>query len=375
MKQKCLLCEKEYVFLKKGSHIIPDFLIRSSFSLGKDKNKRDDNQIIFSATSLFDIEDPYVGIVGNGTEQFNHDFPQFAKNIDAVEKYNYPNHFTVDDILCSICETNLLGIQLETYFSNQVYRKIIENKATIKVEEGREFYEFKKVDLNKINKMIASIVWRCSLVQFDEFKLPEIIQEDLRKFIIGETNECPIFFRVIICGREDFDNQINNKFCILYYTQNEPALFVINNILIQLFLTKEQIGNSNVNFMNVNSYFKKDAFILNTNCSLEIPILNKGEWSNFFDMLNSILISQSNDDFNNPFIKKFNFKFGRIPTELEIHLFRALFLDFKNLELNTTSSNYYDEGVNLTIDFLQRNVNPSFEEMGRFVKKNIFKVK
>ena len=106
MKQKCLLCEKQYDSLVKGSHIIPDFLIRSSFSLGKDKNKRDNNEIIFSATSLFDVENPYVGRIGDGTEQFNRDFPQFAKNTDTGEKYNYPNHFTKDDIFCSECETN-----------------------------------------------------------------------------------------------------------------------------------------------------------------------------------------------------------------------------------------------------------------------------
>lgn len=124
MKQKCLLCDKECDFLVTGSHIIPDFLIRSLFTWGKDKNKRaDDNQVIFTSSSTFNVKEPFVRIPD--TQLLEESFSIFKKDLNAGEKYNNQNDYTVDDIFCSKCETNLLGTQLETYFSTEVYRQCV----------------------------------------------------------------------------------------------------------------------------------------------------------------------------------------------------------------------------------------------------------
>lgn len=302
MKQKCLLCEKEYDSLEKGSHIIPDFLIRSSVSLNEDKNKRNDNQIIFNASSFFEVEEPYIGRVGNdGIEKLTSHFPEYKKNLDAGEKYNDKNSDTIDDIFCNNCEKKLFG-QLEDYFSKEVYRKIIEQKVNINVNGYRGFYAFEKIDMKKVNLFTASIIWRCSKVRYNDFCLPKQFEDNLRKYIIGENGENPIAFRLSICSNDNFDQ--DNISCILTgeAIQN-PFLFIINNVLIEGFLSlQEDIKSVQKYFRSVDNLFEKDDFIqknISDVRKLDIPIINKNEWSLLKQDLKNIYVEQSYDDFEN----------------------------------------------------------------------------
>lgn len=154
--------------------------------------------------------------------------------------------------------------------------------------------------MKKVNLFIASIIWRCSKVCYNDFCLPKQFEDNLRKYIIGKNGENPIAFRLSICSNDNFDQ--DNISCILTdeAIQN-PFLFIVNNVLIEGFLSlQEDIKNVQKHFRSVDNLFEKDDFI-QSNISdvrkLDIPIINKNEWSLLKQDLKDIYIEQSYDDF------------------------------------------------------------------------------
>ncbi|WP_149241069.1 hypothetical protein [Dyadobacter sp. 32] len=316
---KCTLCKQEKDGRGfKGSHIIPEFLTRSMFNIGNN-NKRTDSQLIISTASLDDVADPFIR--GLSEEQIPK---RFFKDLDLGENYNSVHPETVDYIFCNSCEKDLFG-NLEDYFSSEVYRKIIETKAIRKNQNSRDFYEFQNLDLLKIERFIASIIWRCSVTRHFDFELNHEDEEKLRLFLLGTSCKFPFSYRLLVCDSLGFDR--DNLEFINFISLQTPCLFAINNILIQLFFELDQTTKKSDLLLGTDQTFESPDFLnhsLRSNTILKIAILNDLEWQLFRKQSFDIYVSQTDNSISSFFVEMYLEKFGKQIIEREMHFYKAV---------------------------------------------------
>lgn len=145
----CNLC-KLHTADKKNSHIIPRFLSKA----------------------LFDYTEPRHAI-------------SIDRNYRKIKIQDTPKE---DYILCVVCEKRIEI--LETYFArvlNEIHSyKSFPEKYIVNSLVGQQYLDCKSIHPTLYKLFIYSIVWRTSisnLTEFKSFKIPTVIEEELRVFL------------------------------------------------------------------------------------------------------------------------------------------------------------------------------------------------
>jgi hypothetical protein len=162
----CRLCQNA-VADKTNSHILSHFLIKKAINY-EGQNERE-KELSYSITSQ--NVDVYFGqntLVPHILEKiYKKELSQ--EEIDKIVSDNTTNPYARDYIFCSNCEKRL-GI-LESEFQGEIYSKL-PNKLTFSQE------------LNLIIRLfIYSLIWRMSIVKFNNFSLSPKLEEKLRKIL------------------------------------------------------------------------------------------------------------------------------------------------------------------------------------------------
>lgn len=207
----CLLCQTNKA-VKKNSHIVPKFFVKSIFA---------------DAGRAFAIQ------------------PNKADQKPSI-KQNSP---TEDYILCSECE-QYIGI-LEREFANNVYNILIEPAYQELFEDektsGQVIRYCRSMNPIIVNLFIQSILWRCAIsdhVSFASFKLPHEHEEGLRQSLINYKATELKSFNGLVEGKiqklykgifslityyGEFDETKGNFACFPY---REPIIMPLNKYIL-----------------------------------------------------------------------------------------------------------------------------------------------
>lgn len=161
---KCFLCKKRTAD-KTGSHIIPNFLIQSSFA--DDKSKGRGNELIFPVSIIADFRFGREVL----PEKIENSIGRLPTEEEIENNIAEPIPYIKDYIFCKECEERLGTI--ENLYSNA----IIQVKGNNSLEE---------VDIQKHLSHLfwLSVIWRISVTNFGfKFRSDTLIQEEMRTIL------------------------------------------------------------------------------------------------------------------------------------------------------------------------------------------------
>ncbi|MDO7853422.1 hypothetical protein [Hymenobacter convexus] len=214
----CLICKvREADF--KGSHIIPHFIIAPGISDG---------------STTRDIEQSFR-IDGTGSDfSFGRSvLPEaledtLGRPVTDEEIENNEHHYVRDDIYCTQTEVQLS--KFESLYNNQVSPPLL-NAVTLSDDLKRVAHFF-----------WLSIILRCSVVEFNGFKLaPDLEQEvsDEVNAVLAESESeirqkclAQPLTRNIFIGYTGEPEDFTRNFTLLHPNKKSPYLLIINNYVI-----------------------------------------------------------------------------------------------------------------------------------------------
>jgi hypothetical protein len=208
----CLICKKRRAD-KTGSHIIPHFLVESMVNEGE---KGRDKEQSFSLNST-----------GSGFFFGRSVLPEkLEKSLEREisDKDSNTHHYLMDNVFCSICEEQLSF--LESIFSEKV-KPDIENVIALTEDQMKIGYFF-----------WLTVILRCSITEFSNFKLPKGLEEEQRLIVLGilddsrqnvETNcvEGTLNRPLITLAHTKATDKSRN-FILLHPEKSSPFLLIIN---------------------------------------------------------------------------------------------------------------------------------------------------
>jgi hypothetical protein len=262
--KNCLLCLTRPAD-KKGSHIIPFFLIKTMVN-EEGFNKRGNKEISFKLDRS--STDFYIGrsvsresiVDAIGRDLTTEDIEE---NID---------HYTEDNFLCSFCENRLAF--LESHYS--------EKSQKAKIHEDH--------NINEVQSGIAllfwsTILWRCSVTKFNGFKLQSKEERKLRNII----NLCLGISIEETTSNLQNNNSLLESFSSILMIENEPELptaqvciihpyhrfpysLIINKHVLFFYFKNEHFDNKKQVFWGFEKLINKD--LLNNTGSVYEKFLN-----------------------------------------------------------------------------------------------------
>ena len=167
----CSLCKSREAD-KKGSHIIPAFMVSSAFNLNGTGDRDKELFVTMSGQS------------------FTKSFFGRSLNPEAIEKFKgraltdeeiegNKNPIVKDFIFCSHCEKRLSVI--EGFFSEEIYKRLMDGKLPLAASKN----SYKVASVDNPNALLCilfliSIVWRVSMFCRYPMKLESKLEEQLR---------------------------------------------------------------------------------------------------------------------------------------------------------------------------------------------------
>lgn len=234
----CKLC-KNAIADKTNSHILSHSLIKEAINYEGQNEREKEHSFSISPQNI----EVYLGqsaLTPDILEKIYNKELSYEE-IDEIVTKNTPNPYARDYIFCSNCEDRLGKI--EGYFKENIYRKL---------KEGKPISNKNNTNL-VIRVFTYSLIWRISLVRFNDFQLDAKIEEKLRVILdnclskntsemlenLAKNKEDITAYPLILTFLEaspESDMTENVIWVDLYAKM--PYFFIINNLAIQ-FYTKE----------------------------------------------------------------------------------------------------------------------------------------
>jgi hypothetical protein len=268
---KCNLCSQNDAD-KSGSHIISDFILRSMLvddNTSTRSEKIISNRIDSIGTDLF---------LGRGIQQEKVN-ELIGRDLTDEDLSKNINHYTVDNILCSNCEKRLS--HLESLFKENIFDSIKKHRT---LNNG---IELPPENTNTFKLFWLSIIWRCSIIKFDTFRLDSKSESKLGRLLdsslgnsLKETKEL-IERNGININREvlgvlfvkEFDDYLTNiVFCNPFL--KTPYVLVLNDFYIFYYSKEGHVKSIKQSMYRLDRLFKPDDYINLGNCkSIKIGIV------------------------------------------------------------------------------------------------------
>jgi hypothetical protein len=279
---KCKLCQEREAN-QTGSHIIPFFLLKSL--VNEDVKDKRDKETSFKVSSS-DLVSFYMG------RNLSPDKIEglLGRELTDEEIQKNLNHYTCDNILCSFCEKRLQII--ESQFNDLVYTKIPKANR-ISLNTKLKFTDNLKASPELIKLFFLSIIWRCAVTHFLNFKLDRSVEENLRnfvdsglpdkvenlsntvEFIKGRSKEIPMG----VLYEEQPEDSTRN-FCFIHQSNRAPYYFIFNEFVVLYYHKKKTfyrepdkcLGLEKLHFKGIIN-FREGVF--------KIGLVNKNDWEQF----------------------------------------------------------------------------------------------
>ena len=301
---KCALCKHKNAD-KKGSHIIPFFIVESMHNIPGVKGR--DYECSYS------IDNTNAGIfIGRSI------LPDKIEKIFGYEKkqeelQRLVNPYIRDNIFCTECEKRLETI--ETFYSSRIH-KVLKNKAIL---EKRN--EILLKDNNYLRLFWLSVIWRCSITKFGTFQLKEKFEEQIRKILDKYLYVELIRLRQNLDGQctdmtklplsvffSPFNPKPTNNFLLLHPMHNKPYSSIINEYVILLYEKAGHVGAIRQSFFSLEKKYQlKD--LPNTNEStFHVHVIPLSDWLDIIENL----INFKAEDFINKLRNRFSYLFTKI---------------------------------------------------------------
>ncbi|MBS2101084.1 hypothetical protein [Carboxylicivirga linearis] len=300
----CKLCNKRDAN-KTGSHLISDFILRSMLVEGNPSRRSDriiSNRIETLGTDLF------VGRDVN-QEKVNE---LLDRDLSDEDLANNINHYTVDNLLCTVCEDRLS--YLETIFKTDIYDKL----DALPIQDNKIVLDSEVTCVFKL--FWLSVIWRCSIANFGTFKIDNKSENRIRKIIndsLGESIEetrkliqenCPQINSEtigVLYVKEVDDYLKNLVFCSPFLKM--PYVLVINDFYIFFYSKSGHVNAMNQTMFKLDNEFKKDNYINKKNCkSIQIGVVKAEKFKESRDYIYGLkakdlldkAVALHNDTFN-----------------------------------------------------------------------------
>ncbi|OXA70458.1 hypothetical protein B0A67_15695 [Flavobacterium aquidurense] len=197
-----------------------------------------------------------------------------GREITDEEIENLVDHYAVKYILCKNCEDKFERI--ENYFNITVFKEVFNNKhKQVIINNNQIIHLLENANNNIVRLFILSLIWRASIVKFDNFILNHRDQEQIRKLLnecldldINELEKKTIYhqkkirsYPLMLFSTRFFSDTTSNLVHIDKSTS--PYFFKINEYIILLGTKQNQIR------FNTNAFYGLSKYI-NYNESINI---------------------------------------------------------------------------------------------------------
>ena len=250
----CQLCLVDKSLIRR-SHIVPNFLYKSMFSISR---------------KLISVN---------------------INNPDEKIKY-MQSGYTEGDLLCADCDNRILG-SLERYANNHIYcepsaKSGVSKNAYLGDGEIIPYVRYENLDYTKTKLFFLSILWRCHISKNQTFSMVDlgIHAEVLRKMIIENDPGKEDEYEVVLV-KIDTDGSRPSKSVI------EPRKIQTDGNTFYIFHINEIIYHFNISKYNKISLFTKGA--IRKDNILDIATLS-GKWAraHFDAFMGQKLLMKSN---------------------------------------------------------------------------------
>lgn len=249
--ENCKLCLKREAN-KKGSHVIPHFLIKSMVNEGEDKKARD-KEVSFRIGTAF--TDFHFGrnVLPEKIQEV------LGRELSEEEISTNENHFVVDYFLCSTCEDRF-GL-IETYYS----------------EKSRSFKVHGRIKTNYVDSRISllfwySILWRISVTKILGVKLKPGEEKGIRNLLntclgesknelvekIGKFENLIKRFGYIILNLEEVHLEKGGTYVTIHPFHRRPYCVIINDYVVFFYLKSSHFKSVEQSFFSYEKHLKKE---------------------------------------------------------------------------------------------------------------------
>lgn len=313
----CKLCRIREAS-KKGSHIIPSFLVASMVNY--DLSKKRDKEVSFRIDSLG--TDFFVGrsVPPEKLEEvLNHSLTD--ENLKDNE-----HHYVRDYILCPHCEDRLAVLE---GWASQIMISIEAQRKTVPINTNELIIE--NIDIKLLMMFFISITWRIALTNLSPLKFNSRDMEIFRSALDSILN-----LDITKASKNCIGKKIFNEFSYSIYTyrnyvgtnlifsQNsnyKPWVMLLNEFVFVLRKTKRKDNLPTQRFFGLEKVITS-THSLDLNLSrIRVNIVSDAEWTksilNIFQY-NSYLF---HSNIRNYFINSFVYLFGHYPSQETVEQF------------------------------------------------------
>ncbi len=314
----CLLCGVRPAD-KKGSHIIPAFIISSALSY-KGARERDKELMFMLRKNGFG--ESYIGrkvLPGAIEEVKGRELTD-----EEIEKNDNPN--VKDFIFCSSCEKKLGAI--ESYFAAEVHDKIIED--VFPLEESKKSYSLIKINYPQapISRLFfLSIVWRVSISKTSALRLSDEAEKKLKTVVydcldedINEVLEkCKIHFDrlfkfplIVLFAKREEDS---TKGIVYADTHRLPHFLIVNQFTLFYYEKERQLKSPPNSFFGLTDLIDKTELANVREKKFVIGKLSQGQVEAFTQAILKMMVDETRKEIRILFSKVHEIAYGTRPTD------------------------------------------------------------
>lgn len=341
----------------KNAHIIPHFLIKTATN--EDGSTERDRELVFSIGST-DFVDVFFGRDISVEKIVEMQGKEMSDQ--QIEEQVHP--FTMDNVICRTCEKKLSI--LEGYVADQIYAPMNEGaritKSTLK--SGRACYELSSLQNSLYDLLVYSIFWRCSVAQFNGFRLHQKVESTIReylndylnldieevkrKFARGNSQIYPII-STFSEKDEDYDTTGN---LIIALKSRFPYFVIANNMTFQLFEKEKQIKASVQHLYGLYRIISRSDYLDFNSAKNKVAILSVNENKQIVGNIYQEKAQDKNQFFRSAFNRMHKSIFHlEAPIELVQIFFRMFIFDETPLAARYTRENFIKCVYNSYIEF------------------------
>ena len=281
---KCLLCQEREA-TKKGSHIIPSFMMKRINSIDG-RNERD-HELGFSI-GLGTVETYF------GRDIYEERRREFTDDESRIE--DRTNLDVMDNVFCPDCER--LFSKYENRYCTTYglpFDKDLESNTMVTAADAALFW--------------YSVIWRVSATEHNDVKLNSVFEEKLRRAVLHENvNGMDVYYSLNYCKNYREDNPTFE-----FFDCNEDvAMLIVDEFMIVLFNGKEATQSG------------KEIWKMAFKC--DVAKLNNGSKPEEIAIFPKVVFKQINDSILFQLVRRIDFK-GKF-NAMHRHLFGSDMPDF-----------------------------------------------
>lgn len=237
---------------KKGSHVIPHFLIKSMVNDNQNEKERD-KEVSFKMESNFSGLYFGRGVLPDKIQEI------LRRDLTEEEVETIENHYVVDYFLCEQCEKRLSVI--EAYYS----------------EKSKSFTEKGKLRTNKVESHVAllfwySILWRISVTGTlglelkgkEEKRVRHLLNlclsDNKKKLLENSVQAANLIDKhsYVILQHELVEGQVNKNFYVAHPVHKMPYCLLVNDFVIFFYMKSSHFRSVEQSFFSYEKYIKKE---------------------------------------------------------------------------------------------------------------------